>query len=373
MERIDITRGLAVTAVAALLVAGSPAMASAMEQPPAAADTVGSVVITPPDTQVKRPGQSTDLFEVTVRSVDQDPDTPGDQTTPIAGKTVTLTVDSGYFTPRGADLTQVPEDQGSTITVTTDENGVGRFKIAIARDTGFDDDGEVISTITATADGVSDTEDQLFVSSEPLNGSAVSIMRTSGSGPAVPGSETIPFDVYAFDEFGNPVPGETVAISSDSASVTAPATAVTDLSMDGDLEVSAAPGTEETATITASWMATERGQETATTFTDTAAAPFGTPAPEPVTVSLSGRNNGAQDDALLVKAPRRVAGATVVLRQTGLKNRRSRVVATGTANEFGNVRFVVADRDGRKFTQYRAIVRATDDSARSLSNRRRVR
>ncbi|CAN5359967.1 hypothetical protein BH09ACT12_BH09ACT12_24960 [soil metagenome] len=353
MQSFDIKRGLSAAAVAALVITGLPALTGSAY----AADGVGSVSITPSDTQTKRPGQSTDTFGVTVLAPDG---------SPVEGETVTLSVDSGYFTPL-ANLPEVPEDQGQTITVTTDQDGIASFKIAIGRDTGFDDDGQVISTITATAGGISDTEDQLFVSSEPLNGSEVDLVQF---GSVV--ADSASFDVMAYDEFGNPVEGETVTLTDDSDHVTTPASAVSVLQPVGSFDVVADGGVQATPTITASWVKTQRGSAEPFVFTDSETVPLNVPEPVTPAIALKGRNNGASDDRLVVDGSRIIAGEQVrVVRLR--KGKRNLVVGQGVADARGNLRLTVKDANGRKLSMYRAAVGGTDEHTRAVSNRRRVR
>jgi hypothetical protein len=96
--------------------------------------------------------------------------------------------------------------------------------VAIERDAGFDDDGQVIARITATAGSASDTEVQQWDSSSPLNGGAVSVeqsdAQTVGVLPKAPTNEAVFYDVFATDQFGNLVGGETVAVGDNLAGAT---------------------------------------------------------------------------------------------------------------------------------------------------------
>ena len=89
-------------------------------------------------------------------------------------------------------------------------------------------------------------------------------------------------------------------------------------------------------------------------------------------MSLRGRDNGARADRLLLRTGRFAAGDRVRLVKVRA-HRRNIVVARTRLNEFGNARFVIEDRNGRRRTQYRAFLLPTDDRARAVSNRRVVR
>lgn len=74
---------------------------------------------------------------------------------------------------------------------------------------------------------------------------------------------------------------------------------------------------------------------------------------------LTGKNNGAKKDKLQVVAGNsKAAGATVDLfRRTGSGDE---LIGTKTLNKSGNVKFKVADKNGKKVTKYYAVIAATD-------------
>lgn len=177
---------------------------------------------------------------------------------------VTLTTDHGYFTdgiPQGSvggDF-GVYDNDGQTITVTTDGSGNATFKVSIGRDAGFDDDGDVTAIITATSGSASDTEDQFWTSENPLNGGAVDLVfspaeeQESGVLPKAPVDDVVLFDVVATDQFGNVVGGESVDITDNTGDADVSAgTVTTDYDDDGDFFASADQQVDQT--ITATWV-----------------------------------------------------------------------------------------------------------------------
>jgi hypothetical protein len=170
-------------------------------------------------------------FSGQLRTGDLDPNTAGDQSEVLANQTVTLKVDKGFFVETdGDDLAHDPapaagadagefKSAGTTITVTTDEYGDFWAVAAIERDADFDDDGEATSTVTANVGTVTDSVEQDWSSSNPLNGGAVTIdfaddsLQDSGVLPKSPLSDEVALQVGATDQFGNPVGNEEVTVS----------------------------------------------------------------------------------------------------------------------------------------------------------------
>jgi hypothetical protein len=151
-----------------------------------------------------KPGVASGKYTVHVTNSDGD----------ASNQSVALAVDHGFFTDGTASPAAVAGGQaggltslGSAINVTTNGSGNATFRLAIARDTGFDDDGQVTATVTATAGTVNATRAQLWDSSNPLNGGTVDIKRstvqTVGVLPKAPTNESVDYDVYATDQFGN--------------------------------------------------------------------------------------------------------------------------------------------------------------------------
>jgi hypothetical protein len=98
------------------------------------------------------------------------------------------------------------------------------------------------------------------------------------------------------------------------------------------------------------------------------------PPAEPVSIvaKLKGKNNAGKADKLKVVAPKKAAGATVKLMKFK-KNGKKVVVAQGVLNAKGDKGFKVADKNGKKLTQYIAKVMKTDDTKGTKTNRRKVR
>lgn len=193
-------------------------------------------------------------------TVDADPATAGVQ--PVAGVAVTLTIDEGYFTDGEESPTPVVgqdaggfTDLGQEITVVTDASGQATFQIAIARNEGFDDDGQVTGTVTANGDSDTITWD----SSNPLNGGEVQLVlspeaeQDGPTDPAPTGSD-VEYDVYTTDQFGNRVGGETVTLDEDGDDAfLSDYTVTSDFDDDGDFSVFSSEDDE--VTITAEWDA----------------------------------------------------------------------------------------------------------------------
>ncbi len=185
--------------------------------------------------------------------------------TAIANKAVVLNTDKGFFTDgTSASGTAAGNDAGnltslgSSITVTTNAQGVANFSLAIGRDTGFDDDGKVDATVTASSGGQSDTEVVDWTTANPLNGGRVRLelapanLQESTVLPKAPISDDVAFDVVVEDQFANPVGGETVTITDNTSDATTSVTTVTsDFVKDADVTATATAATNQT--VTASW------------------------------------------------------------------------------------------------------------------------
>ncbi|WP_243059286.1 Ig-like domain-containing protein [Nocardioides sp. SR21] len=241
--------------------------------------TPGSVTFTDSDNwypQGATPGRPVS-HEIQVLTGDLDPNTAGDQTIPVVNGTVTVTVDHGFFVAFdqngpvrdpapavGADTGEW-KSAGTSITVTTDEDGYATFDVAIERDAGFDDDGEVTAVVTATAGAVSKTANQEWTSEDPLNGGET-ILEFSPADEqdagnvlpdARPGTE-VAFDVTVTDQFGNPVGGEDVRITDNTndSELVGPEEnwggwIVSDFDDDGDFYASSEE--EDVQNVTATW------------------------------------------------------------------------------------------------------------------------
>ncbi len=88
----------------------------------------------------------------------------------------------------------------------------------------------------------------------------------------------------------------------------------------------------------------------------------------PPGIVVRGRNNGARDDRIAVRAIKSAAGAEAHLFRR--KNGELVKIATKVLNDKGNARFEVSDLNGRAYTKYIAKVEATEDTSRSRGARK---
>ena len=172
-----------------------------------------STIVVSPIAQGK-PGTATDGTVTVTSDADNNPATPN---TPVEGLAVTLTVDqAAFFTngtpPSGATLggDAELENLGQSIVVVTDALGQADFQTSIGRDTGFDDDGKVTVAVTATSGAVSGTKNQVFDSSDPINGGELTLNMSPESVQDNPVDPTrvrnyAYFDIDATDQFDNAV------------------------------------------------------------------------------------------------------------------------------------------------------------------------
>ncbi|WP_341924582.1 hypothetical protein [Nocardioides psychrotolerans] len=138
---------------------------------------------------------------------------------------VTVTIDEGFFANRLNPFKATPVPGavvqfgsiGKSITVNTSGDGIGEFYANIERNTGFDDDGIVADTITATVGGATDDHDftwttvgtpvtqsqtaPLSVSLSDVQESSILPKARAGTGAA---AQVVNYDVETFDQYGNP-------------------------------------------------------------------------------------------------------------------------------------------------------------------------
>jgi hypothetical protein len=145
-------------------------------------------------------------------------DSAGDN---LVGALVTLELDHGFFTdgnaaPAEGNYVPTPNDLGDTITVVTGPNGRASFSTTIGRDSGFDDDGLVTAEVTGTISAATDSDTNVWNSGTsavpPLNVSEIEVVRTPGEPELASTNAGVEFDVYAWDQFGNPARGVDVDI-----------------------------------------------------------------------------------------------------------------------------------------------------------------
>lgn len=348
------------------------------------------------------PGKPVDL-DITVRGKGEN----GQQGQALGDVPVTVSVDNGFLSPNAetsndlaldaenddqGDLFGVYQDLGQEEQLTTADSGndanTTGIVAAIGRDEGFDDDGRVTTTVTITAGGVTETRTITFDSRNALNLEEVELARR-GDGPATIGKD-VRFNLFARDQFGNLVGGREATISDDTPDA--------DIRTDGEFnrtltdfananaDVVATSTNEVTQTLTATIEGAPRttvdasGNPAATTRTLTgdsepitwekATTPPPTQ-PEPIVAKLTGSNNGAKQDVLKVKTRKIAAGATVKLFR--IQNGKRTLVKTATLNKNGAKTFRVADRNGKKFTNYIAKVAKQDAHKGDTTNKKRVR
>ena len=157
----------------------------------------------------------------------------------LRGQSVTLKTDHGFFTtdsataaalvpasaPTAGAAFGVWKNIGSEITVTTDGSGFATATLAIEKDAGFDDDGQVRANVTATAGSItsngpnSEPISVVFSSVNPLNNGGLDIAQSAKQTvtilPKAPVTETVFYDVHAKDQFGNLVEDDPVNVSTD--------------------------------------------------------------------------------------------------------------------------------------------------------------
>ncbi len=193
---------------------------------------------------------------------------------PVPNVAVRLTVDGDSFFTNGpengavgqpaGDLTEL----GQSITRVTNADGEVDFAVGIERSEEFDDDGEATDTVTTTVGGqggTTDTQDVTWSTADPLNAGEVLIelaadrFQESGVLPKAPVTDDVAYDVKVTDQFGNPVGGEDVAISTDGGEVVRPGNGQGGLTVesdfDADPEFSLSSDSEQDATPTGTWQA----------------------------------------------------------------------------------------------------------------------
>lgn len=148
---------------------------------------------------------------------------------------VEVSVDKGFLSPNAEaekDLTPEPapaegglygewKSVGTSKTLNTDDDGVTGIVAAIEKDAGFDTAEVVTLTVTVRAGNVTKTVPLTFSSKDPLNPGGVKVelddKQSVGVLPKAPTTETVAYNVFAMDQFGNPVAGEPVKISDGSS------------------------------------------------------------------------------------------------------------------------------------------------------------
>ncbi len=225
---------------------------------------IGSKVGNDAANPTNKPGVASDTSTVMVSG---DPDGTGPKVAgPIAGIQVTLTVDNeGFFTngnpdpaPAAGNDTGELKSLGTTVTVVTDATGGATVPaVAMERNVDFDDNGKAEAIVKATVTTTTDSEDYDFDSSNPLNGGAVELVLTPGSRPATAADparvgDTVMYDVFTTDQFGNRVGGESVNITENGPNTSATG-ATSNFTSTGDVTLTA--GAADSGKLTATWNA----------------------------------------------------------------------------------------------------------------------
>lgn len=161
---------------------------------------------------------------------DTDPDVDGVQgdadtdPDPVEGQLLDLTVDHGFFTDGEVALPTVVGEPAGTwtslgeeIELLTDAAGTASYDVAIERDTAFDKAGKATATVEAAAGTTTATAAADWDTAAPLNGRVALVLSPTGEqdGPVAPsqaGNRTY-YEVFAQDQFGNPVGGEPIDLS----------------------------------------------------------------------------------------------------------------------------------------------------------------
>ena len=310
---------------------------------------------------------------------------------------VTVTVNKGFLSPNADtedELTpaSAPADDalygvwrqlGTSRTVSTGDAGEAGIVAGIQRNAGFDDDGLVSMVVTVKAGSLTESRTVTFSSSDPLNPSSVQLKRMAGEPTGeVSTSEKVKYNVFAKDQFGNLVGGESVRIldNTDAAEVQTDffgGTAISDFKNDSASVVASSDSTVREV-IEARWTtesntyqgAVAAREESMRTVRDTDAITWvGRTA---ISAGLELTNNAKGSDVAFVNAPSKAKGATVKLYKVRADGTR-KLIATKTANEAGNARFVVADARKMRYTKYQAFVGRTAVTFADWTPKRRIR
>jgi hypothetical protein len=328
------------------------------------------------------PGRPVDL-DITVHGADGDSNPNNDPA--LADYPVTITVDKGFLSPNAetandvtlasghdstGDLWGFFKNDGSSKSVSTGDASQAGAVAAIERDPGFDDDGLVDMVVTVKAGNTTVTKTITFDDRNMLNQGASTLERAAGAPQGdVPVGEEVPFQLYVHDQFGNLVGDQDARITDDST--------VADFRTDGDFGRTTSdfttngPGIfafSDAPAVQTLVAAMSPGEVLVDANDDpdgsgknvsVAAAPItwvSGPGKQSAELTLKGYSEG-KTDVLFANADSQAAGATVKLfkKVNGAWKR----VGLGTLNANGNYHFRVADKNGKKVTQYKATCSAT--------------
>lgn len=194
----------------------------------------------------------------------------------VADQTVTLVTDGGYFSrPDGSAASPTPvsstsgtdvgayRNDGRSVSLATGPDGTARVFLAMGRDTRFDDDGALTTTVSGMSGLLSGSDSHAWTTDDPLNGGTVSVTPSTGAQDSgiLPEAQTVDsvvLDVALTDGFGNPVAGEPVSLTDDSDGTISEGSGtandgliVSDLDSTGDLVLTSPEA--EPQQVTASW------------------------------------------------------------------------------------------------------------------------
>ena len=277
------------------------------------------------------------------------------------------------------DLFGFYENLGTTETVDTSDGGgdnAAGIVATIEKDAGFNDDGLVAQTVTVTAGGKTDTVTVDYDVRNYLNMIGAAFVRDGGSA-TVPGS--IDLKLFAADQYGNLIGDEEASISDDTpvARVTEETGGAETDFVNDNPTATASSSQQVRQTVSAAINAHETlvaangdPDENAKTVNATHVIQWRSGGPTAITARLRGADNGAKPDKLTVVAPKKANGAVVKL----FKVVRGELVLAGRESlKNGRASFTKADKNGKGFTKYVAVVQGTSDTKRDRTNQRRVR
>jgi hypothetical protein len=166
------------------------------------------------------------------RPVDFDIQVRNDSGVPLTDYPVTVSVDHGFLSPNAedkADLTADPapaegglfgewKSDGTSKQFTTDDSGNTGTVVAIEKDAAFDTSEDVTTTVTVKAGNVTTTRTVTFTTDwTPINPGDVKIEKAAVQSvtvlPKAPTSETVNYDVFATDQFGNLLRGQSIDLT----------------------------------------------------------------------------------------------------------------------------------------------------------------
>lgn len=353
------------------------------------------------DTTTPAPGVPVDL-DIVVRGKDNDSDPTNDPA--LQDYPVTVSVDKGFLSPNAekandavladghdaqGDLWGYFKNDGTSVDTSTGDTKTAGAVVAIEKDAGFDDDGQVTLTVTVTAGGVTKTQDITFDDRYMINQGDSSLQRAEGepSGDVTVG-ENLGFNLYVHDQFGNLVGDQQARISDDSP--------VADFQTDEDFDTTLSD-------FTTSGVGIEAMSDQPTTQTLMAAmspgsvevdangkpvtqnrnvtvssdpinwvedtTPPGPDYPVYAHMKMKGIDHGKRD-VIKLNARDEASGARVILFKR--KGHSLKRIKSAVLNDHGNYVFRVHDGNGNRFTRYTVKLKGTD-MVRPANKSRRVR